>query len=126
MGKAWHALLGNVIYGGFAPDLEVAGLEVPEEMDALFILPRYRSVFCPASSQQGARQPVADSVASLANLPERKNEAICGSPCCGVEVPPNTSKWVERAGKLFAPPRQLVKRYQWKRTSCPERRKSNS
>jgi hypothetical protein len=37
MGKAWHALLGNVIYGGFALILflEVAGLEVPEEKDAL-------------------------------------------------------------------------------------------
>jgi hypothetical protein len=33
MGKAWHALLGDVIYGGFAMirSLEVAGLEVLEE-----------------------------------------------------------------------------------------------
>jgi hypothetical protein len=43
--------------------------------------------------RSGARQPVADSVASLANLPECKNEtqkrqAIRGSPCRGAETGP--------------------------------------
>jgi hypothetical protein len=55
MGKAWHALLGNVIYGGFALILflEVAGLEVPEEKDALLYSSPISIRSCPASSQQG-------------------------------------------------------------------------
>ena len=54
MGKAWHALLGKVIYGGFALILflEVAGLEVPEEKGALLFFPDIDPLR-PASSQAG-------------------------------------------------------------------------
>jgi hypothetical protein len=75
MGKAWHALLGNVIYGGFALilSLEVAGLEVPEENDAPLFFPDIDPSFVRLHRKQGARQPVADSVASSCTSNGSKN-----------------------------------------------------